>query len=537
MWIKENVVIKKGKTYTSALVVESVREGKKIKHKTLLNISKWDKEKRESFKAFLKGKQITTIEQLNLTAGKSIGGILILKKIAEELRIIEAIGTRNKELPKILLLIIGRILTQGSRLHLLNWGKTQELEKTIGIEIEKIKEDDLYETLDYLAKTQEKIEKKLFKLRCEKQGKTPRIYLYDVTSSYLEGDQNELATYGYNRDKKQGKKQIVIGLLTDDEGYPLAIRVFEGNTLDPKTVHAQIEKIAKSFGVSEIIMIGDKGMLKKAQIEELTAQKYHYITSITKPQIKTLIKQETLQLSLFDEKIGEVTVEEKGEDDKAKTVRYVYRRNPIRAQEMQESREQKKEWIEKQRAKTNISLKEHPKATVQIAQKNLEDLIKQRHCPWMSVQEKDRVFSLHIDQEKLAVASELDGCFVLKTDCLVTDLPMQTIHDRYKDLKHVEFAFRTIKTGFLEVRPIFVRKDTRTRGHVFVTMLAYMLIHHFQRKTKSLPATLVEKVDAIDKIQTVNFQFLGESLSRIPKQSAFINDLLQLLGYSLPEAV
>lgn len=253
MWIKENVSLKKnGKIYTSTLVVESIREGKTVKHKTLLNISKWDKKKVEAFKTVLKGEQITSIEQLQLTAGKTIGGLLVFKRLAEEIGITESIGKRNKKLSVILLLIIGRILTQGSRLHLLTWGKTQELQKVLGIELEDITEEDLYKTLDYLAENQDKIEKKLFEIRCLKKGKTPRIYLYDVTSSYLEGEQNELAAYGYNRDKKQGKKQIVIGLLTDEQGCPIAVRGFSGNTQDPKTVQIQIQKLAQEYGVKEV---------------------------------------------------------------------------------------------------------------------------------------------------------------------------------------------------------------------------------------------------------------------------------------------
>src|SRR5205814_2277757 len=148
----------------------SIRQGKVVKHKTLLNISRWDKEKVEAFKAVLKGEQITSNEQLKLTAGKTIGGLLVFKKLAEEVGIIDSIGRRNKKLSQILLLIIGRILTQGSRLHLLTWGKTQELQKVLGISLEEITEEDLYKTLDYLAENQERIEKKLFKTRYLKKG-------------------------------------------------------------------------------------------------------------------------------------------------------------------------------------------------------------------------------------------------------------------------------------------------------------------------------------------------------------------------------
>lgn len=531
MWIKENINVKKnGKTYTSTLVVESIREGKTVKHKTLLNISSWDKEKIASFKAVLKGKTLTSVDQVQLSAGKTIGGLYVFKKLAEELGIIEAIGKRNKKLSQILLLIIGRILTQGSRLHLLTWGKTQELEKTIGITLEAITEEDLYQTLDYLAVNQEKIEKRLFEIRCAKKGKTPRIYLYDVTSSYLEGDQNELAAYGYNRDKKQGKKQIVIGLLTDEQGCPIAVRGFTGNTQDPKTVQGQIHKLAQEYGVTEVIFVGDKGMIKTRQIEALATKNYHYITSITKAQINTLIKEGILQLSLFDDVIGEVI-------DEKSNIRYVYRRNPLRAQEIAKSREQRKKKLEEMITKTNTYLRDHPKAKTETAYNNLQKAQKRLTYDYLSIEQTNRTFSITVDQEKLIQSQSLDGCFVLKTECLDTDLTKQTIHDRYKDLKYVEAAFKTIKTGFLEIRPLYLRKETRTRGHIFVTMLAYMIIHTFQAKTKQIPATLIEKVDALDTIQTVCCNFLGETTQRIPQQPPFIRNILQTLNYSLPITV
>lgn len=527
MWIKKNVRVKKGKTYTSTLVVESIREGKVVKHKTLLNISSWSKEKIDSFQAILKGDTLKSLDQLQLTAGKTIGGLFVFKKIAEELGIVEAIGKRNTNMSVILLLVIGRILTQGSRRHLLTWGKTQEIEKILGIEMKTMTEEALYKTLEYLAENQEKIEKKLFTIRCKQKGVTPRIYLYDVTSSYVEGEQNELATYGYNRDKKQGKKQIVIGLLTDEEGSPIAVKAFHGNTQDPKTVQTQIQKLATEYGVKEVIFVGDKGMIKTSQITTLEKENYHYITTITKPQINSLIKEGTLQLSLFDDTLGEIC------DEKNK-LRYIYRRNPIRAKEMQTNREQKQQKVFEIITKTNTYLAEHPKAKTETAQKNLEKAQKRLNCEYITITQTDKIFSAVIDQEKLTEVQSLDGCFVMKTDCMDRDLTKQTIHDRYKDLKHVEAAFRTIKTGFLEIRPLYLRKETRTRGHIFVTMLAYLIIHTFQNKTKDIKATLSEKVDALDTIQTVTCQFQGETTQRIPQQPPFIEKILQTLGYALP---
>lgn len=269
-------------------------------------------------------------------------------------------------------------------------------------------------------------------------------------------------------------------------------------------------------------------MIKTGQISALgEVENYHYITSITKPQIQTLIKTGILQLSLFDNMIGEVF-------DEKNNFRYVYRRNPIRAKEIQTNREQRQKKLFEIITKTNTHLREHPKAKTETAYGNLQKAQKRLNCEYVIIEQTDRTFSITVDQKKLAEVQALDGCFVIKTDCLDPDLVKQTIYDRYKDLKYVEAAFKTIKTGFLEIRPIYLRKETRTRGHIFVTMLAYMIIHNFQNKTKDIPATLTEKVDALDTIQTVSCNFLGETTHRIPQQPSFIQNILQTLNYVLP---
>ena len=138
------------------------------------------------------------------------------------------------------------------------------------------------------------------------KDKIPHFYLYDVTSSYFEGQQNELADYGYNRDGKKSKKQIVIGLMTDGEGWPIAIEVFRGNTSDLQTVENQIKKMAGRFSIQEVTLVGDRGMIKHAQIDPLEAADFRYITAITKPQIESMIKQDIIQLGLFDENLVEI---------------------------------------------------------------------------------------------------------------------------------------------------------------------------------------------------------------------------------------
>ena len=305
------------------LIRESYRDGKKVKTRTVANITGWPAKRIELLKKLLRG-DFDTIALDNEVSrqGPAIGAIFVLREIARKIGIDEALGRTQKGC-RALLLIFARLMIQGSRLKAARWAQEEAVEEVLGIE--RIHEDDLYETLDWLSKNQAKLEKKFFHAR---HAAPPSLFLYDVTSSYLEGQQNELADYGYNRDKKKGKKQIVIGLLTDPEGDPVAVRVFEGNTNDPKTVAEQIATLTASFGVAETILVGDRGMLKNPQLTSLP-EGFKYITAITKPQIRTLLQKGILQMELFEDALGEVVHE---------GIRYILRRNPERKREIEQNR-------------------------------------------------------------------------------------------------------------------------------------------------------------------------------------------------------
>ncbi|MDI6736857.1 MAG: transposase, partial [bacterium] len=198
------------------------------------------------------------------------------------------------------------------------------------------------------------------------------IFLYDVTSSYVEGEQNELAEYGLNRDEIKGKKQIIIGLVTDVQGEPLSVEVFPGNTNDHKTVVNQLEKIKKVYGTERVVFVGDRGMIKSKQIKEITDAPNHwnYITAITKSQIEKMLKEDVLQLGLFDESLCEV--ENEG-------IRYILRKNPWRAKEIKINLEKRIAFIEKKVVERNKYLSEHPKAKSATACRYLEGEIRRRN--------------------------------------------------------------------------------------------------------------------------------------------------------------
>jgi transposase len=495
------------KTYQSVLLVEGYRDNGKVKHRTLANLSALTPEMIEEMKKILKGAKALSLDELETQQGKSCGALIVIREICKRLGIIKALGNSASAILSIVL-IMGRIITQGSRLHLAeSFQKDQALAEVLGVG--EFNEDELYQTLIWLADNQSQIEQTLFKSRHIEP--IEEIFLYDVTSSYLEGQDNELAQYGYNRDGKKGKKQLVIGLLTDKEGYPVSIEVFTGNTSDPKTVSSQLKKLKDLYGVKKVVFVGDRGMLKGAQISELLAHNdnnedfsWHYITAITKSQIETLIKKDVLQLGLFDNNLAEV------ESD---GVRYVFRRNPIQAQLIADNRASKIQAVIKLVDKSNNYLLLHPKAKLDTALNNILIYIKKLNLSDnFTITTSDReIFISTLNKDY-----SLDGCYVLKTDLPSSVADKQVIHNRYKDLAKVEWAFRTIKTSIEEIRPVFLRKEKQTRGHVFVCMLSYMVLKYLSDHLKDLDFTRSFVIDTLDKISFLSFNFNGHSIKRLP---------------------
>jgi len=498
------------KSYTAVYLAESYRENGKVKHRHISNLSKWPSELIEGLEKQLKGQQVTSIEDLELSIGKSFGAIQVISHVAKRLGIKQALGS-SRQAKLALFQIAGRIITQGSRYYIANeWANLQAIEPIF--KLSGFNHNDLYKNLQWLSENQDNIEKKIFAART-KHTQIKEVFLYDVTSSYFEGTHNELAEYGYNRDKKKGKKQIVIGLLTDNSGYPVSVEVFQGNTADPTTVSQQLKKLQKQFGLERVVFVGDKGMIKSSQIAEITSDtyKWNYLTTITKQQIQKLMAQNIIQLDLFAEEVTEIETED--------NTRYILRRNPMRAAELKESRQSKINAIQELVAKQNKYLQEHPRAQTQVSVRKIHAYIEKLHMQSIvQITEQERLIHTTIDDHALAKAEELDGCYVVKTDVPKTSLDAQTAHDRYKDLAKVEYAFRTMKTTLEEIRPIYVRKEQTTRGHVLVVMLAYMIIKYITDAVSELNYSSKYIFESLDKIQYLQYTFQGKIINIVPKR-------------------
>jgi transposase len=277
----DDLTYKRGKKiYRRVLLRDSYREGKRVLHHTIANLSKCSEAEIAAIKLAMKyktnlGDLLNNQKGIETEQGLSVGAVLLIDQVLRRLGIKSALGNSRKS-KLIQWLIMATLIEQGSRLSATRIAQKHAACDVLGIQ-ENFCENTLYNAMDWLNESQNAIEERLFKLRYK--NKKPTLYLYDVTSSYFEGQHNELAEYGYNRDKKKGKMQIVIGLMTDGKGNPIAVEVFKGNTNDTKTFASQIKKISNRFNVERVTFVGDRGMIKSAQIKDLSDENFSYTQS------------------------------------------------------------------------------------------------------------------------------------------------------------------------------------------------------------------------------------------------------------------
>jgi len=525
-------VSKSGK-YKRVLLRESYRENGKVKKRTVGNLSGCSDEEIFAIQVALKdAKKLPDIlaesKDVKLLLGKSVGAVFTAVAMAEKIGVKQALGNcKNGKLA--LWQVVARLLEQGSRLSAVRLHEKHALVEAIGIDSEFC-EDDLYKNLAWLAENQSEIEDRLFKNFQEHHPDSPvDLFLYDVTSSYFEGQHNELSAYGYNRDGKKGKKQIVIGLLCDKHGRPVSVQVFPGNTCDTKTFKDQIDKIAGRFKVDNVTMVGDRGMIKSPQQDDLTGVKFNYITALTNKQISVLEKKGVIQLELFENEICEIKTENE---------RYVLRRNPMRAEEIENSRLSKESCIRKLVIDRNKYLQEHPKAKPEKALKMVSEKIEKLKCKWLNAEIRSNKLVLICDTDILEDISRFDGCYVIKSNLEENKASAQEIHAAYKNLSKVERAFRESKTGHLELRPIHVRTKLSTQGHVFVVMLAYLLRMEFQQIWKQIDTTVEEGLGQLSSLCSVKISKGGHvSVERVPSADGRTLELLTKANCSLPETI
>jgi len=530
MYIQDCTSKQNGKSYTYPLLCKKYRESGKIKTEVIANLSKFPANVVLAIRSALKKGDEIMVSLKDIAIKRSIdyGFVFVLLTIMKQLRVDEALEKALGERANLAkLMIIGKIVTRGSKLCVFNWiNRNKEIAKKLNIDLTTLKVDKLYDVLADLSNVQDKIERKW---NLYHKDKTNEIYLYDITSSYFEGTKNALSAFGYNRDGKKGKMQIVIGLITTKDGFPLSIEVFEGNENDHTTVIKQIQKIKKEFSVHNIVFIGDRGMRIRYNLEEMDeADKkgVSYITGLGIDEIRRLIKAGTIQLNLFSKDLAEI--ENNGE-------RYVLCTNPELEKEATQTRNQLRLKFEEEILNIQLSFyNRHNKNTINI--KRLADGDKNKKLV-VSISEKqldgykyrvrkakekyhmqefydeiitNEVFNIKFDSTKYENIKQLDGKYVFVTNVPKEIMTKETVRNEYKNLQNVEHAFRDMKTMRLDIRPIYHTNENTTRGHVFITMFAYAIIRELE--IKIFP--WIKKANKIKKEQ-FSIQDIEEELKMI----------------------
>ena len=465
----------------AVLLRESSRVGNKIIKRTLANLSDWPAPQVDLLRRVLKGEALLSPSQAlqierSLPHGHVAAALGTLRRIGLES---DLARSACPERDLVCAMIVARILAPASKLATARGLNEQTASSSLGalLGLELVDEDHLYAAMDWLLPRQARIEDQL----AARHLQPATVVLYDVTSTYFEGRRCPLAQYGHSRDERPGNLQIVFGLLTNPEGCPVAVEVFEGNTADPKTVAGQIRKLRQRFELQQVVIVGDRGMLTSARIREdlQTEEGVRWITALRAPQIQQLAADGNLQLSLFDQQdLAEI------QHPAYPGERLIACRNPLLAEERKRKREELLTGTEKQLEKIRAATqrKRRPlrgKKEIGLAVGKVLGRYKMGKHLQLTIEE-DR-FDWQRKPASIEREAALDGIYVIRTSVPASDLTGQQVVATYKSLSTVERAFRSMKSVDLKVRPIHHHHPERVKAHVFLCMLAYYVEWHMRR--------------------------------------------------------
>jgi transposase len=462
------------------LLRESYREDGKVKNRTLANLSHWPATKVDDLRRVLKGQSAARDlpEAFEITRSLPHGHVAAVLGTARRLGIEELIDpapSRRRDL--VVAMLVAAVIDPGSKLAIARGLRTQTATSSLGavLGVAGCDEDDLYAAMDWVFERKDGIENDL----AARHLTNGTLVLYDVSSAAFEGRTCPLGKIGHARDGVKGRLQIVYGLLCSAAGIPIAIEVFEGNTADPKTLTAQIEKLKTRFGLTRVALVGDRGMLTSARIEtELRPAQLDWISALRAPQIKTLVETGALQLSLFDEQnLFEITHPDyPGE-------RLVCCHNPVLAAERARKRTELLAATEDELAKISVatSRARRPlRGKDKIALRVGTVRNKFKMAKHFNFEITDETFTFTRKTDQINAEAALDGIYVLRTSLPEHALGRDDVVLRYKGLEDVERFFRTMNSE-LDVRPIRHRLADRVRAHMLLRMLSYYISWHMKQ--------------------------------------------------------
>ena len=479
--------------YESVLVRRTYRDGKKVRHETLANLSKLPAEVIAAIEATLQGQALVPAEAAcTVTRSLPHGHVAAVAAMARRLGFPGLLGPACRSRDLVLGLIISRVIRPASKLSTLSRWADCTLGPDLGVA--GASTDEVYAAMDWLADRQDAIEKKLAAQHLGPAANPSRMALFDLTSSWVTGRCCELAAYGYSRDGKKGLPQIEYGVLTDPAGRPVAVRVVPGDTADPVAFSDIVEVIRDRFGLTRLVLIGDRGMITSARIDALrklndnpdTATAFGWITALRAPDIATLAAEEgALQMSLFDtQDLAEISHPDyPGE-------RLIACRNPALAAERARKRNELLAATDADLAAIAARVAAgRLRGAGKIGEAIGRIIVKRKVGKHFRRDITDTTFTYHRDQAGIDAEAALDGIYVLRTSVPATELDPAAVVESYKNLAHVERDFRSIKPDDLDLPPIHHRLDERVRAHVLICLLACYLVWHLRKAWAPLTFT------------------------------------------------
>ena len=463
------------------LLREGWREGRKTRKRTLANLSHWPPAQVNLLRRVLQGETLLSPSEVlllsrSLPHGHVAAVLGTLRRLGLE-KLLDRKHHRQRDL--VVAMIVARLIEPQSKLATARGFRQETASSSLGevLGLQAADEDDLYQAMDWLLPRQQRIERGL----AQRHLSEGSLVLYDLSSTYFEGRQCPLAQFGKSRDERSGNRQIVFGLLTDAAGCPLAIEVLEGNTGDPATVAAQVSKLRERFGLERLVLVGDRGMLTAARIREdlQPLAGIDWITALKSVEVRKLVSEQALQLSLFDEQdLAEITHPDyPGE-------RLIACYNPLLAEERKRKRQELLAATEKKLNKivaatqrTSRPLRGEQRITLTVGKL----LGRSKVAKHFQLRIEEDHFSYQRDQARIDREAALDGIYVIRTSLPREKSSRQETVLRYKSLALVERAFRSFKSVDLKVRPIRHHSAERVRAHVFLCMLAYYVEWHMRQ--------------------------------------------------------
>ena len=469
-------IVPNRKSRPAVLLREAWREGGRIRKRTIANLTDWPPDKIEALRRLLKGdKLLAADDAFAIERSLPHGHVRAVLETINRLGLDKLISSRRcRERDLVIAMIVEQLIHPCSKLATTRlWNSTTLSEE---LSVADADADELYAALDWLWSRQETIEKKLAS-RHLGEGST---VLYDVSSSYYEGRTCSLTRYGHNRDRKKGKPIIVYGVMTDGEGRPIAVQVYPGNTNDSKTVPDQVQKLRERFGLSEVLLVGDRGMLTRTQIAHLREHPgLGWIAALRSREIRDLAERADLQMSLFDQQnLAEIqSPEYPGE-------RLIACLNPYLAEERRRKREDLLAATERDLARISGAVRRRtakPLDRTVIALKVGKVIQRYKMAKHFVLEISDGAFRWQRNEESIEREAALDGIYVLRTSVPVEKLSAADTVRRYKSLSQVERLFRSLKSIDLQVRPIRHHREERVRAHILLCMLTYYVEWHMRR--------------------------------------------------------